>query len=580
MRLLAALLLALAALALPAAAQRLEPLPPAQAFAFAAAMEDGEVVVRYDMPDGIYLYQDRIQLTTATPGVRIAALALPPGTPHEDEFFGRTTVYYGGVTLRAAVAGSGGFTLLARIQGCDEQIGICYPPLENTIALVASGSGDVSADAAQASDDASAAYRKDEAGYLSQGIASNSIFWTVAVFFLLGVGLSFTPCVLPMLPILLGIIGGGGKSRRQIIVLTATYISGVALAFTLFGILAALSGQLLSQAFQTPWVLGGVAGLFALLALSLFGAYDLRLPAALHRRLDGISGGGGAFAMGAVSAVAVSPCVAAPLIGALLYIGTSGDVLLGGAALLSLALGMSVLLAAAGVVGGSMLPRAGEWTDRIKQLFGALMLGVAVWVASPLLPETLQLLLYGLLLGLAGSLLLPAAGASGGALPHLLRIAALAALLWGAAMIIGAAGGSRDVLTPLSPFTRSAASEEESALQFRPVTSLAEVQQLAASAGRPVVLDFYADWCVSCKEFERFTLRDARVIARLQDALLLRADVTANSAADRELLAHYGLYGPPAILFFRRDGALLREVRVIGYENAGAFLQTLAAAGI
>lgn len=564
---------------LAAMAQRLEPLPPEQAFRHHAGMENGSAVIVYEMPQGIYLYRNRIRLTTATPGFAVGEIILPAGTPHDDEFFGKTTVYYNAVTVRAAISGNGDFTLVSHIQGCDEQIGICYPPTENTALLTAGGT----APSASGGQDNSR-YTKDEAGYLSQGIAANNIFWSIAIFFLLGVGLSFTPCVLPMIPVLLGVIGGG-TDRRRILLLTAAYIGGMTLAFTGFGILAALSGHLLASTLQQPGFLTGVAILFILLAASLFGAYDLTLPAAWRRRLIGIGGGGssgGAFIMGIISAVVVSPCVAAPLIGALLYIGESGDVVSGAAALFALALGMSVLLAAAGIAGGHILPRAGDWMERIKHLFGALLLFTAVWVASPLLPPPLQLLLYGGLLIFTAILLKPQPADSGKIKSMLAQALALAAFLWGAIMLIAAAAGSRDVLTPLSPFITAGDSStpRAKAALFEPVATLAQLQQRTATAGKPVMLEVYADWCISCKEFERFTLSDEHVIARLDNVLLLRADVTANTAADKALLAHFNLFGPPAIIFFTAGGELISDVRVIGYENAETFLQTLATADL
>lgn len=581
--LLAAACLAAAATPIPAQAQRFEPLPPEQAFNFTARMQDNHVIVEYQMPPGIYLYQKNLLLTTAPPtpaAIQIAAPPLPKATLKNDPFFGESRVYYHGLTLRAAVRGTGDFTLLAQSLGCDEQTGICYPPQQNTAHLTA----------AELPLSENPAYTRDEAGYLSQSIAANSLLGTLALFFILGIGLSFTPCVLPMLPILLGVIGGGAKTRRRIVALTAAYIAGVTLAFTLLGILAALGGKLLSAALQTPWALAGTAFLFCLLALSLLGAYELQPPAALRRRLtapgNGGGGGnaGGAFLMGVISAIVVSPCVAAPLVAALIYIGAGGDIATGAAALFALAMGMSVLLAIAGIAGASILPRAGAWTVTVKHLFGIGLLALATWIATPLLPATVPLLLYGALLIFTSTLLWQATqnipSPQTTPLPPLLRTLAAATALWGAAMLAGAAGGGEDALTPLSPYTGAAnTATPANATAFQPINSLPQLQTALETSDRPVLLDFYADWCISCKEFERFTLTDSRVRARLESALLLRADVTANTAAHQRLLAHFNLYGPPAILFFTASGTR-QSVRTIGYENADEFLKTLSAAGL
>ncbi|MCH9758954.1 MAG: protein-disulfide reductase DsbD [Proteobacteria bacterium] len=574
------------------AAERLTPLPPEEAFRFSAVMEDNDVVVNFTMPEDIYLYQKRILLSITSETVELGAVTYPAGVIEEDDFFGKSTVFYNAVTIRAATRGSGDFNLIVYSQGCDKQIGICYPPRQNSALLQATGGNSNTTNSNNSSDN-NADYSQDEAGYLSQGIANNSIFWTIFIFFLLGVGLSFTPCVLPMLPVLLGVISGNNDStppsRRRIITLTIAYISGVTLSFTAFGILAAQSGQLLTGTLQQPLFLGTVAIIFVVLAASLFGAYQLQIPQFLQRRLGNIGAGGsagGALLMGVISAIAVSPCVAAPLIGALLYIGTSGDAVVGGVALFSLALGMSVLLAVAGIAGSRVLPRAGDWMEQVKHVFGILLLAVAVWVAAPLLPIPVQMIAYGLLLITAGLFVKPLTPAK--TVPAVLVLGiTIAAILWGTTLLIGAAAGSRDLLTPLAPFTSNNSGESSGnangnsgELRFQPVADLAQLENIAASAGKPIMLEFYADWCVSCKEFERFTLRDERVRQRLQNTLLLRADVTDNTPADRELLKHFNLFGPPAILFYNRHGEQITQVRVIGYENAEEFITTLNAAGI
>ena len=559
-------------------ADRLEPLPPEQAFQFNAHREGNTAVVTYDMPSGVYLYRDKMRLTVALSSVSLRDIRLPPGQAHDDMFFGRTTVYYGQLTIRAEIIGSGEVPLVVLSQGCDEQVGICYPPMENIVTLAAASGGAEGVEYKPAGS-------SDEASDLAAGIRENSILWTIAIFFLLGVGLSLTPCVLPMLPVLLSVVGGGKQTtRRQLILLTAAYIGGVVATFTAIGVLAGASGQLLTVFLQKPAVLVAMAALFVLLALSLFGAYDLQLPAIVRNKLATIGGGGGmagAAIMGGISAVVVSPCVAAPLVGALLYIAQTGDKVIGGAALASLALGMSVLLAVAGIVGAGVLPRAGEWMNDIKRFFGVPLLLLAVWVVSPLLPIPAQMLVYGMLLLFGGMLARPFQPANG-AIAAAAKATAVAAILWGLVLLAGVAIGSRDLLTPLSPLavSSSEALEAKESVGFMSVQTEAELDGIRATTHRPLMVEFYADWCVSCKEIERFVFSDVRVIRRLRDVSLLRIDVTDNTPAQQKLLKRFGLFGPPAILFFDQKGELVDGVRVIGYQNADKFLQTLAAAGM
>ena len=585
-RLITAAAFALSALALAAASaeDRVDPLPVEQAFRAAVVADGSEVVAVFTMPRDIYLYRDKLALTTATPGFTVAALRAPAGEVLDDPFFGRTTVYFDGVTLRADVQSEGGgkFDLIALYQGCDKQIGICYPPQALTVALAVGGASLADASVAEESSG------KDEASRLAQLLSQNNLLFIIAAFFLLGVGLSLTPCVLPMLPILFGVISGDGKSRRQVITLTFAYIAGAVFAFTVFGVLAGLSGQLLSAALQTPIILVTFAAILVLLAVAMFAGWQIQTPAFVRNRLARVGGGGifGAMLMGVVASIIVSPCVAPPLIGALLYISSTGDAAVGAAALMSLSLGMSLLLAVAGVVGAQALPKAGEWMSGVSRFFAVLLLLTAVWVASPLLPPPAQLVLYGGLLVFGGMLASPfAAPGAGAALGrYLVKAAALVMVLWGSAMLVGAAAGSRDVLTPLSFLgeDKLSASGGE-ALHFESVDSIAELERAvadAASVRQPVMLEFYADWCVTCKEFERFTLGDARVVQKLSAAKLLRVDVTANTESHRALLKHFGLFGPPAILFYDRDGELIKNIRIIGFEPPGEFLQTLTLANI
>ena len=560
-------------------ANRLDPLPPEEAFNFGAEREGERLVVRYVMPEGIYLYRDRLHLRTDSDGVSLHSVRIPKGEAHEDPFFGRTTVLYGVVNIEAGVRGEGAVRLIVSSQGCDEQVGICYPPMENEVVLAAwDGGGGGTADGG-------AEVVDDEAGELSESLKSQSLWLNFLLFFALGVGLSLTPCVLPMIPILLGILGKRATSRRRVLALTMAYVGGVTLVFTVIGLLAAASGQLLVASLQTPAVIAAVSLLFVLLALSMFGLYDLHPPAFL-RHLGERGGGGafGAFAMGAVSVAVVSPCVAPPLIGVLLYIAGTGDYFVGAATLFSLSLGMSVLLVAVGVAGSAILPRPGVWMNTVKNFFGALLLFVAVWVASAFVPVPLQMVLYGLLLMFTGFVLMPAGGASmGGSGTALMKTLALASVLWGSALLLGVAMGGRDVLYPLSGVVGQGGGnrmEQEGELIFERVRTVEGLEARVAGAGRPVMLDFYADWCISCKEFERFTLTDGRVKAALRDVVLLRADVTRNDDEDKRLLSRFGLFGPPAVLFYAADGRFIERVRVSGYEDAEEFLETLRAAGI
>jgi thiol:disulfide interchange protein DsbD len=423
-------------------------------------------------------------------------------------------------------------------------------------------------------------------------------FWTVVgVFFVAGLLLSLTPCVLPMLPILSSIIVGeaqGGKATRgRGLLLAASYSLGMALIYTALGVAAGLAGEGLAATLQKPWVLAAFAGALVLFSLSMFGAYEISLPSSLSGGLSQASqrlpAGHifGVFVMGGVSALIVSPCVAAPLAGALLYLSQTRDVVLGGSALFALASGMSVPLLLLGASAGSLLPRAGAWMDGVKHFFGMLLLAVALWTVQPVLPAALAQALWGaLLIGSASMLgLFEPAHAVHRPRTWLRKTAAVLAFAYGLLQVVGAANGGTDPLKPLAGVglaeaKAGGAAPAASGLNFQKVHSVAELDAALATAGRPVMLDFYADWCVSCKEMERFTFTDPAVRQRLAGALLLKADVTANTAADRELLKRFKLFGPPGSIFFDAQGQELTGVRVIGFQNAERFLSSLSAAGL
>ncbi|MFA7241576.1 MAG: protein-disulfide reductase DsbD [Sulfuricellaceae bacterium] len=415
-------------------------------------------------------------------------------------------------------------------------------------------------------------------------------FWLIITsFFGFGLLLALTPCVFPMIPILSGIIVGQGQhlTKGRTFALSLAYVLGMAITYALAGIAAGLSGALISNALQNPWALSGFALVFVLLAFSMFGFYELQMPNFIqswfNKEANQIKGGNlaGVFAMGALSAVIVGPCVAAPLAGALLYIGQTSDVVLGGAALFALALGMGVPLLLVGMSAGALLPRAGAWMSGVKNFFGVLMLGMAIWLVSPVISAALHMLLWAALL-IVSAVYLHALDP----LPHPVngfkkfwKGVGVIALIAGVLLLIGVLSGGRDILQPLGGLRVSGTgtqTAEAAHLKFAPVKTSAELAtRIRQSAGKIVMLDFYADWCISCKELERFTFTDPAVIGKLKDAVLLQADVTANSADDLALLKQFNLFGPPGIIFFGKDG---KEIgRVIGFEPPEKFLASLEA---
>jgi thiol:disulfide interchange protein DsbD len=380
-----------------------------------------------------------------------------------------------------------------------------------------------------------------------------------------------------MVPILSSIIVGEGKQigRSRGFVLSLSYSLGMAIVYTLLGVAAGLLGEGLAAALQNPWVLGAFALLIAAMSLSMFGVFQLQVPAALQTRLADASGRqasgklAGVFVMGAISALIVGPCVAAPLAGALVYISQTRDVLVGGAALFAMALGMSIPLLLVGLSAGSLLPRAGLWMVSVKRFFGVLMLAMALWMVAPVLPGLLQMLLWAALLLGYGFYLL-----RGGVKRHWAGMALGAACaVLGATQLVGMASGARDPLAPLARFTGGAPVQQLAFTRIKTVEQLDAA--LAATNGKTAMLDFYADWCVSCKEMEKLTFVDPAVKARLANTVLLQVDVTANDAADRAMLKRFGLFGPPGIILFDRAGKEIPDGRVIGYQDSQKFLASL-----
>ena len=590
-------------------------LDPAVAFKFEARMLDPQTAeVTYTIAPAYYMYRERFAFKSSNPAVKLGAPAIPPGTVKYDQTFEKDVETYKGLlTIRIPVEGDGAFTLTATSQGCADA-GLCYPPQDHTASLSAGEGGAAPpalpigavapqggmstplsstplADTAQAAPAAPAAASpaapsappsppaQSDLTNIAGILGGGSLLAIVPAFILLGLGLAFTPCVLPMVPILSSIIVGEGKnvSRARGLLLSVTYSLGMAIVYTLLGVAAGLAGEGLAAALQNPWVLGTFALLIVAMSLSMFGFYQLQLPTALQTSLSNASNRqqsgklAGVFAMGAISALIVGPCVAAPLAGALVYISQTRDVFLGGAALFSMAVGMSIPLLLVGVSAGSLLPRVGAWMESVKRLFGVLMLAMAIWLVTPVIPAVAQMLLWAALLLGYGFYLLR----------HTRHWAAMAFgaafALMGGMQLVGVASGGRDAFAPLAHLSGVQGSH---GLQFTRIKTVDQLDAaLVANAGKTVMLDFYADWCVSCKEMEKFTFVDPAVQARLADTVLLQVDVTANDAADKAMLKRFGLFGPPGIILFDGQGKEIADSRVIGYQNAEKFKTSLERLG-
>ena len=605
------LLLALiASLLLPAAA-RANPIEPEKAFAMRAQALDAQTIeVVFEIAKDYYLYGDKFRFEAEPAGVGFGALEKPAGKKHKDDFFGEVETHRGELRILVPVqapAGTTRFELFATSQGCWDG-GICYPPTtqQASIDLAAppkkaggfldsvlggrAGTGSAASPtpvALAAPEDGSGgggAVSSDETGDIARLLSGASVPIILLSFFGFGLLLAFTPCTFPMIPILSGIIVGQGNkvSHTRAFVLSLAYVLGMAVTYALAGVAAGMTGTMLSAALQNVWVLSAFALMFVLLSLSMFGFYELQLPSTLQSKLaDTASHGkgghlGGVTLMGVLSALIVGPCVAAPLAGALLYIAQTGDAVLGGWALFAMGLGMGAPLLAVGVASRSLLPKVGPWMEGVKKAFGVMLLAVALWMITPVIPPLATMLGWAALL-LFSAIFLHAIDP----LPpqakgwqRFWKGVGVVLLLAGAAILVGALAGSRDPLQPLSVLRAQAAAPVD-VPQFEKVDSIAELEARLATTDRPVLLDFYADWCVSCKEMERFTFSDAAVAARMSRMLLLKADVTANTDEHKALLKRFGLFGPPGILFFDAAGKERAGLRVVGFMKAEPFATVL-----
>ena len=582
-------------------------LPPDEAFVVSAAMPDAQTVrLEYKPTESTYLYRNKLEWKVKSPaGVTVAKADTPAGEVKNDPNFDTPMEVYhhafsATVALSRALATDETLVLEAAWQGCNEAVGICYPPINRAFTL--SPAGAPAATPAAATETAAApaaAGRESDTSRIERVLKGGSFWAVVATFFGFGLLLALTPCVFPMIPILSGIIAGQNHdaplTKSRGFLLSAAYVLGMAITYALAGVAAALSGTLVSNALQNPWALGIGAGIFVLLALSMFGFFEIQLPSFIQSKFNDASnkmqGGNfvGVFVMGALSAVIVGPCVAPPLAAALAFIAQTGNTTLGGVALFVLALGMGVPLLLVGLSAGALLPRAGGWMNAVKYFFGVLMLAIAIYLVSPIIPDWVNMLLWGLLL-IASAIYLHALDplpekASGW--KRLWKGLGVALLIGGLALLLGLLAGSRNLLQPLDVFKSvagngggSAVAAEAQGLAFERVRTVAELDTRLAAAragGREVMLDFYADWCVSCKEMEHLTFVDPKVRARLKDAVLLQVDVTNNTDADKALLKRFSLFGPPGLIFWNAAGAQ-SDYKVIGFEKPEKFLASIESA--
>ena len=574
-----------------------EVLEPDQAFQFSMDVVDPNTLKAYwQIAPDHYLYRGKISFALAEgQALQLGQVELPPGEKKHDEFFGDIEVYHDQVEARIPLLRTSleptTVAVTATYQGCAEKTGICYPPIKKTLNLALPAASSVAAAGEIPVTPPAQTEVISEQDQIAASLASGNTILTILTFFGFGLLLAFTPCVFPMIPILSSIIVGQGESitTRKAFVMSLTYVLAMALTYTVAGVIAGWFGENLQAAFQNPWVLGSFAAIFVALSLSMFGFYDLQMPSALQSRLTELSNrqqGGtlvGVAIMGFLSALIVGPCVAAPLAGALIYIGQTGDAVLGGAALFALSLGMGAPLIAIGTSAGKLLPRAGGWMDAIKAVFGVLLLAVAIWMLERVIPPAVTMLLWGLLLIISAIYMraLDSLAADSSGWQKLWKGIGVVLLILGSLQLIGAAAGGRDYMQPLKGLQLgmggSAASTEQH-LAFKRIKTVKDLEQELAAAsnqGKMVMFDFYADWCVYCKDYEKYVFTDPRVQAVLNNMVLLQADVTANDEQDKALLKHVKVTAPPAILFFNQQSTEMRGYRVVGAMNADEFLAHL-----
>jgi len=564
--------------------------PPEEVFFPDVYAIDGNTVeVGIRINPGYYVYQDKIKVRSLSDNAMAGQLDLPPGKSHFDEFFGETIVYYDEVVSRLTIARATpdamNLELELSYQGCADA-GLCYLP--QTVVL------NVDLPAAATITDLSTIRPREatmvsEQGRLAELIISGNIWWVIASFFGLGLLLAFTPCVLPMIPILTSIIAGEGDKTTPMrgFALAFSYVMGMALIYTAAGVAAAAAGAQLQAMFNQPWVLIIFSGFFVLLAMAMFGGYDLQMPSGIQSRLATISGNQksgttiGAFVMGALSALIVTACVAPALIATLTVMAQTGDMLRGGAALFAMSLGMGAPLLVVGAAQGHLLPKAGNWMVAVKSAFGFMLLGLAIWMLRTVLPGGLSMASWAVLVFMSGVFMggLTTITSESTAVQKLGKGFGFLAIVYGLLLFLGSLAGGTNPLKPLASINLSGGSvmvAENNHIEFQRVKTVEDLDRelaAAASEGKTTILDFYADWCVSCIEMEEYTFTDSDVQAALSNTVLLQADVTKNDEQDQELLQRFGVFGPPTIIFFGKDGQQRHGYEVVGYMKAKEFTE-------
>lgn len=547
-------------------------LPPEQAFKLSAKMLNANTAeITYHIENGYYMYRSALQFTAKHAELGVASI--PKGTVHYDENFQKDVeTYRHTLTIALPLEAKGDFELTVRSQGCAEK-GVCYPPMNSVVSL----SPDQIGHTVYANGVTSVSWASDS---IQDTLQNGSTWWMIALFFVLGLGLSVTPCVLPMVPILSTIIVGDQKvnQKHRGFSLSLCYVLGMALVYTVIGIIAGMLGEGLAGWLQQPWVLITFAVLMVVLSFSLLNVYQFQTPLFIQNKLTQWSNtmGGGKYVstavMGAISALIVGPCVAAPLAGVLLYISQTQDAVRGGVALFALAIGMGMPLLGIGLFSRALLPKLGLWMEHIKQLFAVLMIATAIWMVQPLLSSSVLIVAWAVLAVVYAVYILWAKQVH-----WLFKVIGVFALVWGVLQFANVMTGGRDVLHPFNQFTAAKKTNLSASTQFVQVHNVAELD--AALKSNPhayAMLDFYADWCVSCIEMEKFTFPDARIQDKFKSILLLQIDVTKNNADDRAMLKRFNLFGPPGIIFFDKQGQEIPDTRVIGFQNADAFLKSLS----